>query len=123
MDVDGEKETGEEAPPAANGSATPPAADGAPSPTPAAPTENGATPAEAETKAETKAEEAPKKKVYSKVRGGAGGVGLDCVVRFRIVVVLLGHVRRGKEERGVAGEMCFFVMFVLAFSQAKLLNM
>lgn len=67
MDVDdGEKPTGEEAPPAANGSASPPAEEGAPAPTPtpAAPTENGGTPAEAE----AKSDEAPKKKVYSKVR-------------------------------------------------------
>eukprot|EP00752_Nemacystus_decipiens_P011694 g10378.t1 len=56
MDVDGEKADGEAA---ANGSAPPPAADG----DPAAPTTNGGTQSEAE----TKAEEAPKKKVYSKV--------------------------------------------------------
>lgn len=101
MDVDGEKATGEEPPPTANGSASPPAADGAPAPTPAAPTENGGTPPEAE----TKAEEAPKKKVYSKVRRGRAGQEACCGVIHGAVSRVTDGRRVERAWRG-AGSSC-----------------
>lgn len=66
MDVDGEKSGEETTPPAANGSASPPAAENGTAAAAAASPE--APPAAAEVKAEAKADEGTKKKVYSKVR-------------------------------------------------------